>query len=77
MSNSATKFVNELIQPLGERDIPEVLRSKVEDHRQNLEGLALSLASSGASEEMIRQVVSGAFASFEAEFTRTILEIRG
>lgn len=76
MSISAAKFVNELIQPLGQGDVPEVLRVKVNAHRLNLESLAVSLANSGVAEDTIRQIVSGAFASFEAEFTRTILEMR-
>lgn len=75
--SEVSEFVTGLIQPLNHESIPAVLRSKLEDHRRNLEGLAMSLASSGASEEKVREIVMSTFASFELEFTRTILEIRG
>lgn len=57
-------------------DVPPLLLDRLEEHRSNLQSLAMALIDSGMNETRTREVVSASLDSFKAELSRTIMMLK-
>ena len=75
MTPDVTKEIDEAIVSIDRSSLPEVLRVRIDNHRDNLCNLAASLLEGGHDIDEVRPIISTVMDSFKEELARVMIAL--